>query len=71
MNLVGEFYEGNLEKIGSNWIRVRWHNPDHVWRRLLDSPVQKVRAFEAGSAAFSDAELGTALLAILDEKRPS
>ncbi|MDB5710798.1 MAG: hypothetical protein JWL96_2868 [Sphingomonas bacterium] len=67
--IVAEGYGGDLEATGSNWIRTRWHQPEHVWMACLDGPVARLRAFDAGAARFTDADLVKALLALVDEKR--
>jgi integrase len=67
--LLTEVYEDEVERTGTNWIRLRWHKSEASWRQCLNGPVQRVRAFEPSAARFTDDELATALLAIVDEKR--
>ena len=69
--ILQENYAGEAEKVGSNWIRSRWHRPETEWMPSLGAAVQQIRHWEATSVKFSDEELGKGLLAVLDEKRPS
>ena len=67
--LLTESYGDQIEQTGTNWIRLRWHSSEASWRHHLNGPVQRLRAFEPSAAKFTDDELATALLAIVDEKR--
>lgn len=67
--LVAESYGGDVEQTGTNWIRLRWHHAERVWRRCLDGPVARLRAFDASAECFSDAEIAKALLDVVDENR--
>ena len=67
--LIKEGYGGSIEQAGSNWIRCRWHEPESRWRSRLEGPVVRLRQFNQEGSAFTDEELGAALLAILDERR--
>lgn len=68
--ILSHAYDGDAERAGSNWIRKRWHEAPESWRYCLDGPIARLRAFDAGADRFSDESLATALLAIVDEKRP-
>ena len=67
--LVTNAYDGDQELISSNWIRRRWHNPQEVWRPLLDPMVARLRAFDLSTDRFSDDEIAAALLDVVDERR--
>ena len=68
--LVADSYAGNLEQTGTNWIRTRWHNAEEVWRPYLAGPIQRLCEFDASVARFPDDDLATALLDLIDAKRP-
>jgi integrase len=63
-------YGGNVEKVGSNWIRARWFGQDDVWRPALSSIVLHVRRVGEDVKRFGDEDLAAALLTILDDIRP-
>lgn len=67
--LLTEGYADEVEQTGSNWIRLRWNNPELSWRHCLAGPVRRLRAFEPSASRFTDDELATALLAVVDAKR--
>ena len=69
--ILTESYGGEVEQAGSNWIRSRWHQPEAAWMPSLHHAAQKLRALDPSTARYSDDELGKALLAVVDEKRPS
>lgn len=33
--IVIQAYDGNVEQAGTDWIRLRWHNPESAWRHCL------------------------------------
>lgn len=67
--LLAQSYSDDVEQAGTHWIRLRWHNPEISWRHCLKGPVERLRAFEPSAARFTNDELATALLAVVDEKR--
>jgi len=67
--IVAEAYGGDVEQTGTNWIRLRWHHAERVWRRCLDGPVARLRAFDPSGERFSDDEIAKALLDVVDEQR--
>ena len=67
--LVADAYGGDVEQTGTNWIRLRWHHAEPVWRPCLAGPAARLPAFDPGAARFSDDEIAKALLEVLDEKR--
>ena len=69
--ILTESYGGEVEQAGSNWIRSRWHQPEAAWMPSLHHAAQQLRALDPSTARYSDDELGKALLAVVDEKRPS
>ncbi|QDZ08077.1 site-specific integrase [Sphingomonas panacisoli] len=67
--ILATSYEGDAERAGSNWIRLRWHDAPSRWRHCLDGPVARLRAFHDGAERFSNDELTSALLEIVDTHR--
>lgn len=67
--LVAGAYGGDVEQTGTNWIRLRWHHAESIWRPCLAGPAARLRAFDPGAARFSDDEIAKALLEVVDEKR--
>lgn len=67
--ILEETYQGDPERVGSNWIRARWHGFGFYWRRALCGPVARLRADCPDAVRFSDDALFAALLATLDEER--
>lgn len=67
--LVADAYGGDVEQTGTNWIRLRWHHAEQIWRPCLAGPAARLRAFDPGAARFSDDEIAKALLEVVDEKR--
>jgi integrase len=67
--IVAEAYGGDVEQTGTNWIRLRWHHAERVWRRCLDGPAARLRAFDPSGERFSDDDVAKALLDVVDEKR--
>ncbi|MES3106926.1 site-specific integrase [Sphingomonas aurantiaca] len=67
--LVAESYGGDVEQAGTNWIRLRWHHAERAWRRCLDGPAARLRAFDPSGERFSDDDVAKALLDVVDEKR--
>ncbi len=67
--IVAESYGGDVEQTGTNWIRLRWHHAERVWRRCLDGPVARLRAFDPSGERFSDDEIAKALLDVVDDRR--
>ena len=67
--ILTDAYGGDVELAGSNWIRLRWHEPEHAWRHCLNGAVARLREFDPGAERFSDEEIGKALLAAVDERR--
>ncbi|TXC71219.1 site-specific integrase [Sphingomonas ginsenosidivorax] len=67
--LVTDAYGGSIEQTGTNWIRLRWREPEAAWRPCLVGPVERLRAFDTGAERFSDDEIARALLAVVDERR--
>ena len=67
--VVADGYGGDIEQVGTNWIRARWHAPDQTWLPALTRVVERLRGFDASASSFSGEDLSRALLAALDEKR--
>ncbi len=67
--LVADAYGGDAGQTGTNWIRLRWHHAESIWRPCLAGPAARLRAFDPGAARFSDDEIAKALLEVVDEKR--
>lgn len=67
--ILDQDYGGEVEKVGSNWIRARWFEPEQRWRGALTGPVARLSSAESSSPRFSDDDLARALLALLDDKR--
>ena len=69
--VLAEAYGNEVEQTGSNWIRSRWHEAETKWMPSLVQAVKRLRSFVPGAEQFSVDDLGKALLAVLDEKRPA
>ncbi len=67
--LVADSYGGDVEQTGTNWIRLRWHHDEPLWRPCLTGPAARLRAFDPGAAHFSEDEIVKALLNVVDERR--
>ena len=67
--IIESEYGGDVERVGSNWIRKRWFEPEANWRPALMGPVARLRAENADAARFGDHDLTSALLATLDDIR--
>ena len=67
--LVADAYGGDVEQTGTNWIRLRWHHAEPIWRPCLAGPAARLRAFDPGAAHFSDDDIAKALLGVVDDRR--
>jgi hypothetical protein len=67
--MVADSYEGDVEQTGTNWIRLRWHHDESLWRPCLTGPAIRLKAFDPGAAHFSEDEIVKALMDVIDEKR--
>lgn len=67
--ILANYYGGEIEQVGTNWIRLRWHNPDDEWRPFLKVAAGRLRGFDPAAERFTDDELADALLKVVDEKR--
>ncbi|WP_426266919.1 DUF6538 domain-containing protein [Sphingomonas sp. LHG3443-2] len=70
-SIITEFYRGDAEQVGTNWIRTRWHEPEKVWQIHLLNAAKRIQRFSPEAERFSDEEIARALLVVLDEKRPA
>jgi len=70
MAIIQETYGDDPERVGSNWIRARWHQPEALWLPYLGDPVRRLCAFDPSSQRFSEPDLTQSLLAALDAARP-
>lgn len=70
MTIIQEGYSDDPERVGSNWIRYRWHRPEALWLPFLGNPVTRLRGFDKSSDRFSDRDLTQSLLDALDIARP-
>ena len=67
--ILEQCYQGNPERVGSNWIRARWYGFGWDWRCALEKPVARLCADVPDADRFPDNDLAKALLATLDEAR--
>lgn len=70
-SIVTDVYGGEVEQVGTNWIRSRWHEPEKVWHPHLLKAADRIRRFVPDADRFSTEEIARALLAVLDEQRPA